>query len=67
VKNCLACIEKSALAGIRVASIGPATSRVARMHGLAIDAEAGQHTLPGLASAIADYIMTSTSAPSVNE
>lgn len=36
----------------KVASIGPVTSRVAREVGLAVDVEAGEHTIPGLVAAI---------------
>ncbi len=67
VKNLLACVPKTALAGIRVVSIGPATSSVLAMHGIAVDAEAKEHTIPGLVAAIAAYTSTSTSAPSISE
>jgi uroporphyrinogen III methyltransferase/synthase len=41
-----------ALAGIRLASIGPVTSETARSHGLKVDAEAKQFTIDGLVQAI---------------
>jgi uroporphyrinogen III methyltransferase/synthase len=52
VKNFLAVGGASLLAGARIATIGPATSEVARKHGLAVDAEAVPHTALGLVDAI---------------
>jgi uroporphyrinogen III methyltransferase/synthase len=52
VSNLLAIVEPQALQGVRVASIGPVTSRTARERGLPIHAEAGQFTLDGLMEAI---------------
>jgi uroporphyrinogen III methyltransferase/synthase len=52
VKNLLAVIHREALEGVRIASIGPATSETARKHGFTVDAEANPHTLDGLVSAI---------------
>jgi uroporphyrinogen III methyltransferase/synthase len=52
VKNLLAVTGRENLAGVRLASIGPATSETARKHGLSIDAEASPHTLDGLVEAI---------------
>lgn len=40
----------------RLASIGPVTSRVARKLGLRVDIEAREHTMPGLAEAIATFV-----------
>jgi uroporphyrinogen III methyltransferase/synthase len=40
----------------RLASIGPVTSRTARSLGLRVDVEAREHTMPGLAGAIAGYV-----------
>jgi len=40
------------LADVRIASIGPATSATLRRHGLAVNAEAEAHTVPGLIQAI---------------
>ena len=52
VKNLLAIAGREALAGIRIASIGPVTSETLRAHGLTIDAEAKQFTIDGLIEAI---------------
>ncbi len=52
VKNLLAVVSRDLLQGVRIASIGPATSETARKHGLEIDAEAAPHTLDGLVEAI---------------
>jgi len=45
----------SYLQGIKVASIGPITSRTLRARGLSVDAEAPQHTIPALVAAIVQY------------
>lgn len=42
-------------AGLKVASIGPVTSRTARDHGLTVDAEAKVFDIPGLLAAIRKY------------
>ena len=42
------------LAGTRVACIGPVTAETARKHGLTVDAEAEEYTIPGLVAAVAD-------------
>src|SRR5438445_1284115 len=42
-------------AGMKVASIGPVTSATARERGLNVDAEAKQHDIPGLVSAIRQF------------
>jgi uroporphyrinogen III methyltransferase/synthase len=52
VKNLLAITGKEALAGIRIASIGPVTSSTICAHGLTVDAEAKQFTTEGLIDAI---------------
>lgn len=52
VKNWLALAGRDSLAGVRVASIGPATSEVARKHGIDITVQADPHTAPGLVEAI---------------
>ena len=52
VKNLLSMIDCAALDGVRLASIGPATSETMRMHGLTVDAEAEPHTVEGLVQAI---------------
>jgi uroporphyrinogen III methyltransferase/synthase len=41
--------------GMRLASIGPVTSRTAREHGLAVDVEARQHSIDGLVDAIGRF------------
>jgi uroporphyrinogen-III synthase len=52
VKNWLEIAGLSSLEGVRVASIGPATSDVARKHGVFVDAEAQPHSIEGLVSSI---------------
>jgi uroporphyrinogen III methyltransferase / synthase len=52
VKNFLALADRTALTGIRIASIGPVTSETLRQHGLTVDAEAQTYTIDGLLSAI---------------
>jgi uroporphyrinogen III methyltransferase/synthase len=42
------------LAGTRVACIGPVTAETARKHGLRVDAEAEEYTIPGLVAAVVD-------------
>jgi uroporphyrinogen III methyltransferase/synthase len=41
-----------AAGGPRVVSIGPVTSATAREQGLRVDAEAAQHSIPGLVAAL---------------
>src|SRR6266702_2095886 len=41
--------------GMRVASIGPITSKTARDHGLKVDVEASRHDIDGLVQAIRDF------------
>jgi uroporphyrinogen III methyltransferase/synthase len=53
VTNLLAVAGKEALAGIKVASIGPVTSATAREAGLTVNIEAEPHTIEGLVAAIA--------------
>jgi uroporphyrinogen III methyltransferase / synthase len=43
------------LGSARIASIGPATSAVARELGLPVDVEATEHTIPGLVDALVRY------------
>lgn len=57
VKNLLAVTGKEALAGIKVASIGPVTSATAREAGLTVDVEAEPHTIEGLVEAIIDGVI----------
>jgi uroporphyrinogen III methyltransferase/synthase len=52
VTNFVAIAGASALAGIKVASIGPVTSATARNAGLRVDAEAKPHTIAGLIDAL---------------
>ncbi len=52
VKNFLAVAPPGALDGVRIASIGPATSKVIRMHGLEVHAEASSSNMDGLVEAI---------------
>jgi uroporphyrinogen III methyltransferase / synthase len=46
--------------GMRVASIGPITSKTARDHGLTIDIEAQRHDIDGLVQAICDFFAPGT-------
>jgi uroporphyrinogen III methyltransferase/synthase len=55
VKNWLALAGRESLEGVRIASIGPATSDVIRKHGLQVDAEADPYTVDGLVEAITKY------------
>jgi uroporphyrinogen III methyltransferase/synthase len=52
VKNWLALAGAASLDGVKIASIGPATSEVARKHGLRVDVEANPSTAPALIDAI---------------
>ncbi|HYP05904.1 MAG TPA: uroporphyrinogen-III synthase, partial [Bryobacteraceae bacterium] len=58
VKNWLALAGAESLEGVRVASIGPATSDVARKHGLRVDVEANPSTIDGLVDAITRYSLS---------
>ena len=53
VTNFLAAAGKEALAGMKIASIGPITSHTAREHGIEVDVEAQPHTIEGLVAALA--------------
>jgi uroporphyrinogen III methyltransferase/synthase len=44
------------LSGTRVACIGPVTADTARGHGLRVDAEAREYTIPGLVEAVLDLL-----------
>jgi uroporphyrinogen III methyltransferase / synthase len=46
--------------GMRVASIGPITSKTARDHGLTVDIEARRHDIEGLVQAICDFFAPRT-------
>jgi uroporphyrinogen III methyltransferase / synthase len=52
VKNLMALTSREALAGIKIASIGPVTSATARDAGLTVDVEADPHTIEGLVAAV---------------
>jgi uroporphyrinogen III methyltransferase/synthase len=52
VKNWVAAAGRESLDGVKVASIGPVTSRTARELGLTVMAEADPHTIEGLVDAI---------------
>lgn len=52
VKNLLAAVPREALAGVRLASIGPVTSEALHRHGFRPDAEARPHTAEGLVAAM---------------
>ena len=52
VRHLLGAAGSEALAGPRLASIGPATSEELRAHGLAPDLEADPHTPDGLVAAL---------------
>jgi len=52
VNNFVAAAGREALAGVRVASIGPVTSATLREHGVAVDVEAPVYTTDGLIEAI---------------
>lgn len=54
-RNWVAIAGLSSLEGVRIASIGRATSEVIRKHGLAVDAEAQSSTIDGLVEAILSY------------
>jgi uroporphyrinogen III methyltransferase / synthase len=43
------------LAGTRVACIGPITADTARKHGIQVDVEAREYTIPGLIEAVVDH------------
>jgi uroporphyrinogen III methyltransferase/synthase len=55
VKNWLALAGSASLEGVKIASIGPATSEVARKHGLSITVEARPHTAEALVDAIKNF------------
>jgi uroporphyrinogen III methyltransferase/synthase len=57
VKNLVAAVGAPALAGIRIASIGPVTSATARELGLRVDVEANPHTMAGLVAGLVAAIV----------
>lgn len=58
VKNWLALAGPQSLEGVKIASIGPATSEVVRKHGLQVDVEALDSTIEGLVEAITRYSLS---------
>lgn len=54
IANFIAVAGRDALAGVKIASIGPITSATIREHGLTVDAEAHPHTVPDLVRAIVE-------------
>jgi len=52
VKNFVSIAGREALAGVKIASIGPITSATARECGLKVDVEADPHTVEGLVEAL---------------
>ena len=52
VTNFVAIAGREALDGVKIASIGPITSKTLREQGLPVDAEAKPHTTPGIVQAI---------------
>ena len=52
VKNWLSLAGRDSLEGVRIASIGPATSDVIRKHGLEVTTEADPYTISGLIEAL---------------
>jgi uroporphyrinogen-III synthase len=54
VKNFVEIAGREALDGVRIASIGPVTSKTVRDCGLKVDAEAKEFTLDGVVQAILD-------------
>jgi uroporphyrinogen III methyltransferase/synthase len=55
VKNLIAGAGREALAGVRVASIGPVTTETLARHGVQVDAEASRYTTEGLIAVIMEY------------
>lgn len=55
VTHLAAIVPAQGLAGIRIATIGPATSATVVEHGLAVTSEALKHTIPGLIEAMRNY------------
>ena len=48
------------LSGARVACIGPITAKTARDHGLRVDTEADEYTIPGLVNAVEELLAGNT-------
>lgn len=62
VKNWLALAGRESLEGVRIVSIGPATSEVIRKHGLGVTAEATHHTIDGIVSAVIQEVSRMTTS-----
>ncbi len=62
VSNFVEIAGKDALAGVRIASIGPITSNTLRESELKVDAEANPHTTAGLVEAITGFASNETIA-----
>lgn len=60
VKHLLAAAGAKALAGVKIATIGPVTSGLARRHGLTVAVEAEQSTIDALIEAIARHASSQT-------
>lgn len=58
VNNWLALAGAESLEGVRIASIGPATSDVVRSHGLRVDVEADTYTTEGLVEGLTRYSLS---------
>ncbi len=56
VRHLLAAVPRQLLAGVRLASIGPVTTRTAREAGLEVTVEATRYTAEGLAEAMAEWM-----------
>lgn len=62
VKHILAAAGAGALEGVKIASIGPVTSDVARRHGLTVTVEAERSTIEALVEAIAHHASSQTNS-----
>ncbi|HUK15567.1 MAG TPA: uroporphyrinogen-III C-methyltransferase [Bryobacteraceae bacterium] len=63
VKNFVAAAGAAALVGVKIASIGPVTSRTARELGLTVDSEAREFTIDGLVEAVLRLCETEMAPP----
>jgi uroporphyrinogen III methyltransferase/synthase len=63
VRNVVAAAGRSALAGVKVASIGPITSRTARDLGIDVTVQAEEFTIDGLVKALLQLCETETTPP----
>jgi uroporphyrinogen III methyltransferase / synthase len=67
VRNFVTAAGAASLAGVKVASIGPVTSRTARELGLTVDAEAREFTIDGLVEAVLGLCETELTPPKTEE